>query len=145
MLPFDLIGQPAFDRALDQLGPRRDLGLLVLYYGELERRVFLARILAAAGYAEPGKQLHLLEWPPVAPLDLTGLARRLGTTHVLLFGYDLAALGLHFEVANYFPLTVGPTTYLVADSLDFIEQTKAAGDHRAAGALWTAVKQSFMR
>ncbi len=145
MLPFDLIGQPDTDRALDQLGPLRDLDLLVLYHGALERRAFLGRILAAAGYTAPGRQLHLLEWPAAEPLDLTGLVRRLGTRRVILFGYEPARLGLHFEVANYFPLTVGATTYLLADSLDFIEQTKEAGDHRAAGALWTAVKQSFMR
>ncbi len=145
MLQFDLIGQPDTDKVLGQLGPARDLDLLVLYYGELTRRAFLARILGAAGYKDPGTQLHLLEWPVAEDLDLTGLVRRLGARKVLLFGYDPARLGLHVQVANYFPLTLGGLTFLLADSLEFIEQTKEGGDNRAAGALWTAVKADFMR
>ncbi|MCP9236590.1 hypothetical protein [Lewinella sp. JB7] len=144
MLEFTLVGQPDTEGAVAKLGPARDLDLLVVYYGELARRAFLGRILGAAGYTEPGSQLHLLEWPADRELDLAGLVRRLGVTKVVLFGYDLQRLGLHFSVANYFPLTVGDVTYLIADSLEFIEQTKDDGDNRAAGALWTAIKAHFV-
>ncbi|THH40366.1 hypothetical protein [Neolewinella litorea] len=145
MLPFTLVSQPDHAEALAKLGPGRDLSLLVLYFGELSLRAFLQRILAAAGYENPGTELHLLEWPADRPLDLAGLCRNLGVSKVLLFGYDPARLGLHFEVANYYSVTVGGVTYLQADSLEFIEQTKAAGDNRAAAALWTAVKDGFAR
>ncbi|NJB86603.1 hypothetical protein GGR26_002371 [Lewinella marina] len=145
MLPFNLIGQPERSDALARLSPARDLPLLVVYYGELSRRAFLQRILAAAGYRDPGTELHLLEWPLDQPLDLAGLVRELAVTKVILFGYDPGRLGLHFEVANYFPLQLGGVRYLLADSLEFIEQTKEAGDSRAAGALWNAVKQGFTR
>jgi hypothetical protein len=145
MLPFPLIGQPTHQPALSKLGPDRDLDLLVIYHGDLSLRKFLARILKAAGYDEPGNQLHLLEWPAGEPLDLTGLLRELGANKVILFGYDLRPLGLHVEVANYFPITLAGVTYLTADSLEYISQTKDAGDNRAAGALWAAVKVDFMR
>ncbi|PPK88644.1 hypothetical protein CLV84_1614 [Neolewinella xylanilytica] len=145
MLPFQLIGQPEYGDALQLLGPGRDLELLVLYHGELTRRAFLGRILAAAGYQEPGKELHLLEWPASDDLDLAGLIRRTGATKIILFGYIPRRLGLHFEVANYVPITVAGITYLFADSLEFIEQTKDSGDNRAAGSLWGAMKTSFLR
>ncbi|MBB4078737.1 hypothetical protein GGR28_001350 [Lewinella aquimaris] len=144
MLAFDLIGQPDTTEALEKLGPARDLELMVLYYGALARRAFLGRILGAAGYDEPGKQLHLLEWPADRELDLARLIRQTGVKKVVLFGYDLQRLGIHVEVANYFPLTLAGTTYLIADSLEFIEQTKNDGDNRPAGALWTAFKTDFI-
>lgn len=133
------------DAALAKLGPAQDLELLVVYHGELERRAYLGRILGAAGYDEPGSQLHLLEWPAGEALDLASLMRRLGVSKVILFGYELGDLGLHLQVANYFPILIGGTTYLVADSLEFIEQAKDGGDNRPAGALWNAIKSSFLR
>lgn len=145
MLPFNLIGQPECADALARLGPGRDLPLLVVYFGELARRAFLQRILAAAGYRNPGSELHLLEWPADQPLDLSGLTRTLGVSRVILFGYAPARLGLHLEVANYFPVTLGGVTYLLADSLEFIEQAKSEGDNRPAGALWNAIKADFTR
>ena len=138
-----LTGQPGYADALDRLGPARDLPLLVLYHGELERRAFLLRILSAAGYPEPGTQLHLLEWSPTTPLDLAGLLRACGARQVILFGYEPAPLGLHFSVSQYFPVEVAGVRYLLADSLEFIETTKAAGDNRAAGALWKGVQDGF--
>ena len=145
MLPFQLIGQPDYDAALQKLGPARDLDLLVLYHGELSRRSFLGRILGAAGYRDPGTELHLLEWSAAEDLDLRGLIRQLGVSKVILFGYPVDRLGLHFSVANYFPVTVGEITYLLADSLEFIEQQKTAGDNRPAAALWNAIKDSFLQ
>ena len=124
MLPFTLIGQPGIDAALEKLSPDRDRPLLVMYHGELARRAFLGRILKAAGYDEPGTQLHLLEWPAAEPLDLTGLARRIGVVKIILFGYEPKHLGLHFNVANYFPVTVAGCTYMLTDSLEFIESSK---------------------
>ena len=144
MLPFTLIGQPDASEAVRRLGPARDLPLLVLYHGELARRAFLQRILGAAGYREAGEQLHLLEWPADRHLDLSGLIRQICVSKVILFGYEPARLGLHFGVANYFPVTVGGITYLLADSLEYIEQTKEQGDNRAASALWNGVKDSFL-
>lgn len=145
MLPFTLISQPETGPALQKLGPRRDLDLLIVYYGELGLREFLGRILGAAGFDEPGTQLHLLEWPVEASLDLTSLIRKLGVKRVILFGYHLPLLGNHFTVANYFPLTVAGITYLSADSLEYILESKERGDNRPAGALWSAVKQQFAR
>ena len=144
MLPFTLIAQPESKAALDKLGPARDLELLVIYHGELALRQFLGRILGAAGYKEPGTQLHLLEWPVDRILDLASLLRTLGTTKVILFGYDLPLLGIHLTVANYFPVTVAGVTYLMADSLEYISQAKENGDNQPAGALWSAVKQDFL-
>ncbi|WP_116106673.1 hypothetical protein [Lewinella sp. IMCC34191] len=143
MLPFRLIGQPEYRQALQQLSPERQLDLLVVYHGELARRAFLGRILAAAGYRDPGTQLHLLEWPASDDLDLTGLIRELKVTKVILFGYTTDRLGLHIDVANYFPVSLAGVTYLLADGLEYIEQTKDAGDNRAAGALWKAIQQDF--
>ncbi len=145
MLPFQLIAQPGYGEALERLGPDRNLDLLVLYYGELSLRTFLGRILAAAGYKEPGKELHLLEWLPAAKLDLAGLIRQTGATKVVLFGYAPARLGIHIDAANYFPVTVAGITYLFADSLEYIQQTKEGGDNRAAAALWVAIKQDFSK
>lgn len=140
-----LVAQPDHRAALATLGPARDLPLLVLYHGELARRAFLERVLNAAGYDAPGTQLHLLEWPPAGPLDLAALVRELGVSQVLLFGYEPAALGLHFRVQQYFPLPVGGVRYLLADSLEFIEDSKERGDTAAAGALWNAVREGFLR
>ena len=145
MLPFTLIGQPDNAAALEKLSPARDLDLLVVYHGELALRSFLQRILGAAGYQDPGTQLHLLEWPQDTPLDLASLVRVLNCDKVIVFGYALPQLGLHLAVANYFPIAVAGTTYLIADSLEYISQTKEAGDHQAAGALWTAMKEAFLR
>ncbi len=140
-----LTAQPDYHAALERLGPARDLPLLVLYHGELIRRAFLLKILNAAGYDDPGQQLHLLEWPLGEPLDLAGLLRETCAVQVMLFGYELADLGLHFSVSQYFPVEISGTSYLIADSLEFIETTKEEGDTRAAGALWTAVKAQFLR
>ncbi|WP_116125680.1 hypothetical protein [Lewinella sp. IMCC34183] len=144
MLPFDLIGQPGPDAALALLGPARDLPLLVVYHGELARRAFLKRILGAAGYREPGRQLHLLEWPADRSLDLSGLIRRLGVHRVILFGYTPDLLGLHLHVANYTPVTLAGVSYLFADSLSYIEETKAEGDNRPAAALWNSIREHFL-
>jgi hypothetical protein len=145
MLPFTLITQPTYEDALHKLSPARDLELLVVYHGEIGLRDFLRRILHAAGYDEPGRQLHLLELSVNDPLDLTGLIRTLGVDRVLLFGYDLPSLGLHLRADNYQPVTVADVTYLFADSLEFISRTKENGDNRAAAALWTAIKSAFLR
>ena len=145
MLPFTLIGQPDNAAALEKLSPARNLDLLVVYHGELALRTFLQRILGAAGYKDPGTQLHLLEWPADVALDLSTLVRTLGVSKVILFGYDLPRLGLHLEVANYFPIEIAGTTYLIADSLEYISQTKEAGDNTAAGALWGGMKEAFLQ
>ena len=145
MLPFRLTGQPDYADALDRLSPDRDRELLVVYHGELARRAFLGRILGAAGYRDPGQELHLLEWPAAEDLDLAGLLRGLQSRKVILFGYPPERLGLHFRVANYFPLTVAGVTFLFADSLEHIERTKEEGDNRAAGALWKAIQQAYCK
>ena len=145
MLPFRLTGQPGYADALACLSPDRDRELLVVYHGELARRAFLGRILGAAGYRQPGEDLHLLEWPATDDLDLAGLLRSLRSSKVILFGYPPERLGLHFRVANYFPLTVAGVTYLFADSLEHIERTKAQGDNRPAGALWKAIQQAYCK
>ena len=141
----DLIGQPEYGEALRQLSPNAVAGvdLLVVYDGELD---FLTRVLNAAGFDEPALQLHLLHWSPAAGgLDLAGLTRHLAIKRVLLFGQDLQELGLHFHVADYFPVQVAGVTYLKTPPVSTIASAKANGDNGPAAALWRGVKANFMR
>lgn len=141
----DLIGQPEYRDALRQLSPNAVVGVdvLVIYDGDFD---FLARVLNAAGYDDPKLQLQLLLWSPAeGGLDLTGLIRHLKIRRVLLFGQDTAALGLHFQVADYFPVEVAGVTYLKNPSVAHISEAKAKGDNGPAGALWRGVKGHFMR
>lgn len=141
----DLIGQPGYADALRQLSPSAVAGvdMLVIYDTDFE---FLARVLGAAGYDDPKLQLQLLEWAPTSgPLDLTGLIRRLQIKRVLLFGQNLKSFGLHFEVADYFPVQVAGVTYMKNPSAGEIAAAKANGDNGPAGALWRGVKASFTK
>lgn len=141
----DLIGQPEYGEALRRLSPHAVAGvdMLVVYDSDLE---FLARVLNAAGFDEPAIQLHLLEWNPArGGLDLTGLIRHLKVRRVLLFGQELKALGLHFQVADYFSVEVAGVTYLKTPSVSTISTAKARGDNGPAGALWRGIKGGFMR
>lgn len=141
----DLIGQPDYQDALAKLSPEAVVGVdtLVVYDADYD---FLERVLNAAGYDDPSLQLQLLEWSPAAgSLDLAGLLRRLRIKRVLLFGQDAAALGLHFTVAEYFPVAVAGVTYLVAPSVETISAAKASGNNGPAGSLWRGVKAAFMR
>jgi len=141
----DLIGQPNYDDALRQLSPNAVDGvdMLVIYDSDLD---FLNKVLAAAGFDEPKLQLHLLEWSPASgALDLTGLVRHLNIKRVLLLGQEMKALGLHFEVVNYFPVQIAGVTYMKNPSAGAIATAKAAGDNGPAGALWRGVKGRFMR
>lgn len=140
---FPLIGQPDNAGTDLQLSQRTDLDLLVIYDSELP---FLERVLAAAGYNEPASQLHLLRWTPEdGGLDLARIIRRLRVNKVMIFGQDAKAMGLHFIVAPYFPLTVAGVTYLMAAPVKTISDAKAKGDNGPAGALWRGVKAGFLR
>lgn len=140
---FPLIGQPDNAGTDLQLSERTDLDLLVIYDAELP---FLERVLAAAGYTEPASQLHLLRWTTNdGGLDLARIVRRLQVNKVMVFGQQAKAMGLHFEVAPYFPVTVAGVTYLLAPSVKSIAEAKATGDNGPAGALWRGVKAGFMR
>jgi len=115
-----------------------DKTLLVIYDGELG---FLERVLAAAGYADPKRELHLIRREADdAALDLTVLCHQLGIRQVILFGQELPALGLHFNVAPYAPIEVGGRTYLVCESAVHIAEQKELGNNKPAGALWAGVK-----
>jgi len=141
----DLIGQPEYHEALRQLSPNAVAGvdMLVVYDTDLE---FLSRVLNAAGFDEPELQLQLLEWSPEkGGLDLTGLIRHLKIKRVLLFGQEQKALGLHFNVADYFAVEVAGVTYLKTPSVGEIAAAKANGDNGPAGALWRGVKAGFMK
>ena len=140
---FPLIGQPGNDGIDLQLSERTDLDLLVVYDAELP---FLERILAAAGYDQPTHQLHLLRWTAEdGPLDLARIQRGLQLSKIILFGQDLPALGLHFRVAPYFPVTLAGVTYLTAPPLATIAAAKAKGDNGPAGNLWRAIQAEFLR
>lgn len=142
---FSLIGQPDYAAALRKLPPEAVAGVdtLIIYDADYD---FLARVLGAAGYDDPKLQLHLLEWSPTeGGIDLAGLLRRLAIRRVMLFGQDAAALGLHFQVADYFPVAVAGVTYLRAPSVTLIAEAKARGDNGPAGGLWRGVKAAFMR
>lgn len=141
----DLIGQPDYAAALRQLPPNAVAGvdLLVIYDTDLD---FLSRVLNAAGYDDPALQLHLLQWSSESEaFDLAGLLRHLRVKRVILFGQNARKLGLHFNVADYFPVEVASYTYLLCPSLAGIAGAKAKGNNGPAGALWKAVKASFMR
>ncbi|WP_020570475.1 hypothetical protein [Neolewinella persica] len=140
----DLIGQPEYAEALRKLSPNAVAGVdtLVVYDTDL---AFLSRVLNAAGYDDPALQLHLLGWSPdQGDIDMAGLVRHLKIRKVMLFGQELKGLGLHFNVADYFPVEVSGCTYLVCPSAETIATAKANGDNGPAGALWRAVKAQFM-
>jgi|AntRauTorckE5430_2_1112549.scaffolds.fasta_scaffold01819_8 hypothetical protein len=142
---FSLIGQPDYAAALRQLTPKAVAGVdtLIIYDADYD---FLARVLGAAGYDDPKLQLHLLEWSPQrGGIDLAGLLRHLAIRRVMLFGQDAASFGLHFHVADYFPVAVAGVTYLKAPSAAVISQAKAKGDNGPAGGLWRGVKAAFMK
>ncbi len=139
-----LIGQPALADALERLPtpPSPTARLLVVYDAE---RPFVERILAAAGYTDLPTQAHLLEWRAEdGGLDLAAMHHHLGVKRVMLFGQPLPALGLHFQVANYFPLEVAGVHFLVAESAAAISRAREAGNNGPAAALWQAIKASFM-
>jgi hypothetical protein len=141
----DLIGQPDYADALRQLSPNAVAGVdtLVIYDADL---AFLSRVLNAAGYDDPALQLHLLHWSEEqGGIDLAGLVRHLKIKKVMLFGQSSKGCGLHFNVADYFPVEVAGCTYLVCPSVETIATAKANGDNGPAGALWRAVKASFMK
>ncbi|MEO0733464.1 MAG: hypothetical protein AAFZ52_11555 [Bacteroidota bacterium] len=120
-------------------GPRE---VLVLYVSESD---FVERVFKAASYTNPQEELALLAWEPGKSLLLAQLVRRLGANKVVLFGQDLKALGLHFRVAPYFPVTVAGCTYLVAESDVEIAAAKAAGNNGPAGRLWRALQNGFIK
>jgi hypothetical protein len=141
----DLIGQPDYNDALRQLSPNAVAGvdMIVVYDSDFD---FLARVLGAAGFDDPKLQLHLLEWAPASgPLDLIGLIRHLKIKRVLFFGQDLKSFGLHFQVADYFPVEISGVSYMKNPSAAAISEAKTRGDNGPAGALWRGIKGSFMR
>lgn len=113
--------------------------LLVLYDEDLP---FLQRVLKAAGYAEG--EFHAITWPAGEPLNLSLLIRKLGVNKIILFGQDLPALGLHFQLAPYYPVTLANRTYLVAEPISSITAAKAKGNNTPAAALWRALQQGFL-
>ena len=141
---FTLIHQPDFTPALAHLPRTCARAPLVLYTGGAEARTFLDRILNAAGYERPDEQLNLLEWPLDAPLDLIGLARHLESDRIICFGYDTAVLGIHISAQKYSPVTVTARTFLFAEPLTTIQEAKRNGNNGPAGALWGALKSSFL-
>lgn len=141
----DLVGQPDYAAPLRQLPPAAVAGVdtLIVYDTDLD---FLSRVLNAAGYDDPALQLHLLKWSPEqGGVDLAGLVRHLKIQKVILFGQQTKDLGLHFNVADYFPVEVSGCTYLVCPSVEIIATAKANGNNGPAAALWRAVKAGFMK
>ncbi|MTB52851.1 hypothetical protein [Lewinella sp. W8] len=142
-LNFQLIGQPDRDPHTATLIPDPAKDTLIVYRGELP---FLQRILAAAGYDNPAEQLHLLSWPdPEQSLDLADLTRHLLVSKVILFGQNLPALGLHFQLTDYFPAEIAGKRFLKAPALTEIKSAKEAGNNVPAGSLWKAIQNGFLR
>lgn len=129
---------------MDQVPSDGSLKLLVLYEGNLP---FLERVLGAAGYDEPQRQLHLIRSEPTDEelLDLTALIHKLEVDKIILFGQDLRKLGLHFIVQKYFPIQVSGRTYMICDSVTEIARAKEKGNSQLAGALWNGIKANFLR
>ncbi|NJC26752.1 hypothetical protein [Neolewinella antarctica] len=124
--------------------PSPDKKLLVVYDAELP---FLERVLAAAGYDDPPRQLHLVraEKTDEFGIDLSVLAGRLEVDQIMLFGQDLSALGIHFSVVANLPVEIAGRTYLIGESLSHIAGEKEAGNNTPAAALWRGVKGAFLR
>ena len=132
------------DELGSELTPAEGKELLVIYDAELP---FLERVLAAAGYDDPAKQLHTLQRQAGSreKLDLSGLVNRLGIKKVCLFGQDLPSLGLHFTVTPYFPITLAGVTYMICEPAAAIASAKEKGNNKPSRALWGGIKQAFLR
>lgn len=117
--------------------------LLVIYEAN---KPFLEKVLAAAGYKNPTTDLHLLRHEPDDPaFDLTTLLRQLNANQVILFGQDLPALGLHFQIAQYAPLTIGAATYMVCPGVAEIAAAKLAGNKTPSINLWRGLQAAFLK
>ena len=126
-----------------ELTPDVAKSLLVIYEGDLP---FLNKVLAAAGYQDPKQDLHLLRHEPDDPaFDLATLVRRLNVDKVILFGQDLAQLGLHFHIAHYAPLTIGAATYMVCPGVAQIAAAKQAGNKKPSVNLWRGIQAAFLK
>ena len=138
-----IIRQPDNDEVRRQLSKAGGGGnLLILYDGDLP---FLERVLLAAGYPTPREDCYLLQRDPdAASLSLTELLTDLGVSRALLFGQDLPALGLHFRMAKYVPLTIGTTTYMTCDPVAAISAAKDGGDNKPSRALWGGIQAAFV-
>lgn len=143
MLNFDLIAAPRYAAARQQLpDPPAESALLVLYD---EGYDFLAKVLTAAGYRDLPDGVHLVVWSAAEEgLDLLALARELNAHRLLLFGQDPARLGLHLQLANFFPVTVAGRRLMLCPSLPQIAAAKAAGDNGPAAALWRGLQNGFL-
>ena len=126
-----------------ELSPDPGKSLLVIYESDLP---FLSKVLAAAGYKDVDNDLHILRHEADDPsLDLSALLRRLGVDKVMLFGQELSALGLHFHIAHYAPLTIGAATYMVCPGLAEIAAAKQAGNKTPSVNLWRGVQAAFLK
>ena len=141
-LNFQLIGQPDLNDLPTEITASPDKKLLIVFQDNLP---FLERILGAAGYTNPSEQLHLLAWSQEdGQLDLAGLARQIQVDKIILFGQNLSALGLHFQLSNYYPTEIAGKKFLTAPPLAEIKSAKDAGNNGPAGSLWKAIQNGFL-
>ena len=118
--------------------------LLVLYDQATAAPDFLESILTAAGYQQADQEAWLLGWSQGAPLDLAALMRHLGSEQLIIFGLDLAPLGLHLQLAPYVPVQLAGVWCMRADGLANIQAEKATGRTAKAAALWKGIKSQFL-
>ncbi|OAV42614.1 hypothetical protein [Lewinella sp. 4G2] len=141
----DLITLPTIENtSVGDLQANPEKRVLIVYDEGLD---FIQRVLAAAGYDQPGEQIHFLQAAKDDEdgLDLSGLIHRLEVNKICLFGQDLPKLGLHFSVSPYFPLKLAGRTYMTCPSAATIAADKERGDNKSSRALWGGIKQAFAR
>lgn len=140
----DLVAQPDNSLLAEQVvEPHPEKRLLVIYDSNLP---FLERVLGAAGYKNPKDELHLIRHESgEEPFDLASLLGRLEVSEVILFGQELAGLGLHFQIARYAPVRIADRLFMVCESVEKISSAKEKGNNQPAAALWKGIKAAFLK
>lgn len=142
MLDFDLF--PISDqKAIDsQWVGKCEKGVLVIAGEEITGEanlVFLQKVLAAIQLnldedvalwqVNPGENYHFAAIHPAKPIR-----------QVISFGIPLTQLGIQANIPFYTPTPIGPTSFLTAEPLALIRESREKGDNRRAGALWKALQ-----
>lgn len=132
------IPQTALPQAAEGDFLKQVLVIAVLEPGELGRRAFLERILAAADMDLYKDTLSAL----IQPKEYTGLSAFLKTKQpraVLVFGATPTNLGVQAAFSFYQPTSFYGTTFLWADSLAVLE-----GNNVLKRRLWVALQTMFL-
>lgn len=95
----------------------------------------LDKLLAALRLKEG--EVEIWQLPEVTPA-LWGNIQSLAPGHVLIFGIEAGAIGLHFESASYEPIHFSGTRLLVSDAL-----LRLNSEPKLKALLWKALQQMY--